>query len=279
MRSPVAALVLLATLAAPRGASAACSPVTPDPANDRAANVACTGVRVGMELSVPSQKWGDYPCAASFAFTDQSGARYLTFPGSCFLDYDCLEDAVYDELPPPLNQLVPRLPTCILPSDSELEPNYGRRGPVVNDAGGHRVGRIAYAVNKDGFDFALLRVDPEVRLDPSVPFYGGPTRIGVGADLEEVRVWSPPRLGLTPNARTGVLQVDETTAYVLTESETSLAPGSSVIRTDGTAVGLFTGTDYLGWGYETQTLKLALGRAFDHTGLRLTLMTAPLTKH
>ena len=280
MRTPVAALVLLATLAAPRVASAGCSSAVPDPGNDRAANVHCTGVRVGMELSVPSKKWGAYRCGASFAFTDQSGARYLTFPGSCYLDFDCLEDAVYDELPPPLDQIVPRVPTCLQAGDSEEEPNYGRKGPVVNDAGGHRVGRIVYAVNKDGFDFALLRVDPDTKLDPSVPFYGGPTRIGMGSDLEEVRVWSPPNLGLTPNARTGVLQVDGSgLPYVLTEDVMSLPFGSSVIRTDGTAIGLFTGRNMIGWGQQTQPLKLALGRALDHTGLRLTLMTAPLASH
>jgi hypothetical protein len=100
----------------------------------------------------------------------------------------------------------------------------------------------------------------------------------MGTSLEEVRVWSPPNLGLAPNARTGILQTGGIT-YVLTESQTSLSYRSSVIRTDGTAIGLFTGDDYVPWGNETQTLKLALGRAFDHTGLKLTLMTAPLAKH
>ncbi len=279
MRSPVAALVLLATLASPRAASAGCTSRIPDPANDRAANVVCTGVRVGMELDVPSQKWGSLRCGASFAFTDQFGARYLTFPGSCYLDYDCLEDAVYDELPPPLNQIVPRLPVCLLPSDSELEPNYGRTGPIVRDAEGNRVGRIAYAVNKNGIDFALLRVDPQVKLDPSVPYWGGPTRLGMATDLEEVRVWSPPNVGIAPNARAGIFRLGQTSAYVLTDDFLSLSVGSSAMRTSGEAIGLFTGDDYLGSGMLVQTLKVGLARANERTGLRLTLMTAPLTKH
>ncbi|HEX8003630.1 MAG TPA: hypothetical protein VF519_13140 [Mycobacteriales bacterium] len=275
-RSRLPILLLLAvSLAAPTNASAGCTS-SPLPADKRAASVECDGVHPGMTLIVPSMKYGDYECGASFAFRDQAGNRYLTMPGTCFLDYDCLEDTVKDVLPPPLNEVVPNLPVCVVMSESELEPVY-RNGPVVRDLNGARVGRIAYAVNKDGVDLALVRVDKGVKLDPALPFYGGPVRTGTPGALEETYVYSPA-LGLpgAPNARTGLLRGDAEYAEVTTEGLLSRANGASVIRPDGSALGYFTGGVMLTGGFATQPLGSAIARAERRTRLRLSLMTAPL---
>lgn len=271
---PVALLLAVSAMTTPEGAYAACSSSAPVPADKRVANVTCTGVQPGMVLIVPSMKYGDYECAASFAFRDQSGNRYLTIPGTCYLDYDCLEEAVEELLPPPLDEIVGAIPVCVMPSDSELEPLY-KNGPVVKDVNGSRVGRMAYAVNKDGVDFALVRLDPAVRLDPSLPYYGGPTRLGTAGALEETYVYSHTDSTAAPNARPGLLTGSADYAQVYTEGFLSDVAGSSVMRPDGSAIGFFNGYfSVLGY-YPTQPLGVGLARA-QRRGLRLTLMTAPL---
>ncbi|HEV2890847.1 MAG TPA: hypothetical protein VGX28_10780 [Frankiaceae bacterium] len=274
-RLTVALLLAAAALATPTAASAACTSGSPLPADKHAANVTCDGVHPGITLIVPSMKYGDYECGASFAFQDQRGNRYLTIPGSCYLDYDCLEEAVEQLLPPPLNEIVGQIPVCLLPSDSELEPYY-KNGPVVKDTAGRRVGRIAYAVNKDGIDFALVRVDRNVRLDPALPFYGGPTRLGTAGVLEETYVYSDASFPIAPNARTGLLSGDAEGARVATEGLLSRTTGASVMRPDGAAIGFFNGYIEITGTFPTQTLGPGLQRAQRRGGLRLTLMTAPL---
>lgn len=274
-RLSIALLLAAATLATPKGASAACTSDSPLPADKRAANVSCDGVHPGMTLIVPSMKYGDYECGAGFAFKDQRGSRYLAIPGSCYLDYDCLEEAVEQLLPPPLNEIVGSIPICLLPSDSELEPYY-KNGPVVKDLNGYRVGRIAYAVNKDGVDFALVRLDKDVRLDPALPFYGGPTRLGTAGALEETYVYSDATFPLAPNARTGVLSGNAEFARVATEGFLSRTAGASVMRPDGAAIGFFTGYLEITGTYPTQPLGPGLMRAQRRGNLRLTLLTAPL---
>lgn len=280
MRRPTRLLALMLTAAAlvvPTGAAdAACTSDLPvsDP---RAGMYTCTGVTTGMRLLVPSQKWGpDYQCGAGWAFTDQFKQRYLSFPGDCFLDYDCLEDAVYEVLPPPLNELVPRAPVCLNPGDSELEPTYRRPGPVVEDENDKRIGTIVYAVNKNDINFALVRIDPNVKLDPAMPVYGGPRRIGaMSTSLEEAYVYTP--MGIpTFNARSGFLRGTAAEAYWLGDSLTSISYGSPVMKPNGDAVGMLTGTTYFGSGAEIQELPAALARATSRTGLRLKLLTAPL---
>jgi hypothetical protein len=268
---------LLAAPALPSSAAGGCTsglPVT-DP---HAAQYDCPGVHPGMALRVHSAKYGDISCGASFAFTDQLKQKYLTLPGTCFLDFDCLED-VLEELPPPLGQVLPPLPTCTFPSDSELEPFYKKNGPAVKNMEGDRIGSLVYAVNKQGVNFAIARLDPGIKLDPSLPLYGGPVRLGApSGNTEEAHVYSATAYDVVGiNARSGVLHAyTGDRAYVLTEGFLSMPNGASVLRTNGEAVGLFTGTNYVGSGYETQPFGPALARTRAHTGLKLTLLTAPL---
>ncbi len=276
-RLPLVLLAALTTLASPSVSSAACSSGLP--VNDRrAANHTCTGVHPGMGLIVPSQKYGELQCSAGYAFTDQFRQRYLTVPGTCFLDYDCLEDAVYDELPPPLNEVVPRLPTCLLPTDSELEPYYKRSGPPIRDLARKRIGALVYAVNKDGVDFALVRLDPGVRLDPAVPMYGGPLTYGAAPMLPtESYVYAPAPYYPVPNAVSGLLHGGAEFPRLATELVGTITRGAPVMKPDGTAIGMLDGYLTID-GYIVRPLGPAVDRASRRTRLKLRLMTAKLTK-
>ena len=278
LRLSVLLVLAVSTLAAPTGASAACSSSSPLPADKRAANHVCTGLHPGVTLVIPSMKYGPYECAASFAFSDSRGNRYLAFPGRCYLDYDCLEETVEEVLPPPLDEIVGSVPVCIAPTDSELEPVYGKNGPVVKDLSGRRIGIVAYAVNKDGVDFALVRVDRKVALDPKLPFYGGPTRLGSPGSFVETYVYSPPSWDAAPNARSGIIHGGPEAAYVLTEGFLSQPTGASVMQPDGSAVGMFNGYISVALGYQTQPLGAGVERAQRRMRTQLSLMTAPLSK-
>ena len=249
-------------------------PVT-DP---HAASYQCAGVRPGMQLRVQSKKFGWMSCGASFAFKDQFNNRYLTIPGTCFLDYDCLEDVVLEELPPPLDELVKSVwPICVMPTDSELEPVYKKNGPPVTDSSGKRIGSLAYAVNKKDINFALVRIDAGVHLDPSVPLYGGPTRLGaISAFAEDAWVYSMFKGSTTVNARAGVLMGGIDTPYVLTEGVVANMNGAVVMKQTGEAVGMGTTNVTVPNGFVVKPFGPALERAASRTGLKLKLMTAPL---
>lgn len=281
MARPVRTALLLTALAAltvPTGAAtAACSSTLPvtDP---HVAYVTCAGAHVGMLLTVPRQGGGTMTCGASFAFADQFNRRYVTFPGTCFLQYDCLEDLITDELPPPLDAIVETVPVCLERSDSELEPYWKTGGPAIKDQGGHRVGALVYAVNRNGVDFAIARLDAGVAFDPGLPLYGGPRRVGPhSTSVEEVHVYSPALPGVSgPNARSGLLHDNAKRPYVLTNGLLTAAPGTSVMRPDGTAIGFFVGAMSVVDGWVTQPLAPGVERAERRAKLDLRLMTDAL---
>jgi hypothetical protein len=279
MRRPLL-LALLVTLLAPaapgHATGSACSSKMAV-VDKHLTQYSCPGVHPGVSLQVTSEKYGPITCGASFAFVDQSKNRYLTMPGTCFLYFECLEDTF--ELPPPLDQLVPALPTCTLPADSEKEPYYKKNGPVVKDADGRRIGGLTYAVNKDGIDFAIVRLDPATRLDPSLPLYGGPTSMGEATlPPEEGYVYSPTTSSsVTPNARSGLLHASSPgVAYVVTEGVLAGSRGASAMKTNGAAIGVMNGYLTIGTGYDIQPFGPALERVERITKLKLRLLTAPL---
>jgi hypothetical protein len=129
-----------------------------------------------------------------------------------------------------------------------------------------------YAVNKDNVDFALLRVDRKLRLDPALPFYGGPTKIAAPAQVEQVHVWSPPGLGIEPSARSGVCRAVTTGAELVTATTlTSFDTGATVQRPDGAAIGYVS---VMAYPATVQLLDPALYRAQRYTRLKLRLLTA-----
>lgn len=273
----LAAFATIGALTVPTGsASAGCTEDVPT-ADKRAAVVTCTGVFPGMHIKMTSLKWGpDHLCGASFVFTDQYKQKYIVFPGSCYLDYSCLEDAVYNELPPPLNEIVPRAPVCLVAGDSELEPVYKRKGPPVTDYDGKRIGSIVYAVNKDGVDFALARLDAGVKVDPAMPVWGGPRRLGAASgDLDEAYVFTQQGIP-APNARTGYLQGGGDDVTWIGDGLLSISTGSPVMKPNGDAVGMLNGVLTIPFGFQVQTFRPALDRLRGRTGLRLKVMAAAL---
>lgn len=269
------ALLVLGSLTLPASPSAAgCDSTLPD--QRYVASLACTGVHPGMGLRVPSKKYGEMICTAGYVFTDSSGNRYVTFPGSCHLDFDCLEDTITEFLPPPLNSLP--LPVCTLPSESEEEPYYRRSGPPVEDLDGRRIGAIVYAVNKEGVDFAIARVDPKVAVDPALPLYGGPLRLGAPAGVAEEAYSVSARVSEPwPNARTGLLYQTSSSAgaYYQAEGFLSVSRGTPVMRKDGSGVGYYVGWA-VGLGWVVRPYGPALDRTRTITRLSLRLATAKL---
>lgn len=278
-RLTMALLAALTTVGSPSVSSAACSSDLPV-SDRRAATYSCDGVGPGMMLSIPSKKYGEMDCAASFAWADQFGRRYLTFPGHCYLDFDCLEDQVYDALPPPLDEALPRVPVCLMPGDSEEEPLHKSGGPAVRDLKGKRVGSIIYAVNKDDVDFALVRVDQGVRLDPALPFYGGPLRYAAAPSaVTETYVYSPQMFTGMPNATTGAMHGGPGNPHILTPRFGPNDIGASVMKPDGTAIGYLDGSISLLAGHVVKPIGPAISRAQRRTGLNLRLMTARLSSN
>lgn len=266
-------LTTAATLAVPTMARAGCSSLYPV-TDKRVANYECTGIHPGTPLRIPSKKYGELQCAAGFFFTDQTGARYTSVPGTCHLDFDCLEDVVVDQLPPPLDQIVGDVVPCLLPEDSELEPNYGRRGPAVHDLDGDRIGSIVYAVNKKGIDFALIRIDAGVKIDPAVPLYGGPTRLAGpdGTAGEQAYSYGPTYGSPAPNASTGLLTDGGDRLYHQTGRLAT--SGNPVLRPDGGALGYYSGSTALPTGSIVLLYGPALARLELHTRIRVKIMTA-----
>lgn len=269
----VAALAAVALPSVP--ADAAC--VSGYPVSDkRLTNHMCTGVRPGMLLTVPSKKYGTMSCTAGFMFADQFGNRYTSVPGSCHLDYECLEDQAVELLPPPLDEIVDGVVPCIMPSDSEEEPVYKSNRPVVKDRDGDRVGVIVYAVNKSNINFALIRIDATHKVDPSVPLYGGPTRLVAPGQLDQAYAYSAAYMDFEANARTGVLTMSGDTIYHETVAiiATGVPYGSPVVRPDGSGIGYHEGPWTIGLGYTTKPYGPALSRTTIRTKLNLRLLTA-----
>lgn len=294
MRRLVGLLVAAVLLAPAAPASHATSCSSPLPVSDgHLTAYSCTGVHPGMVLEVHSAKYGDIECSASYAFKDSGNNKYLALPGTCILDFDCLDDLL-QPYPPPLDQppfstVLNALP-CILPSDSELEPYYKKgTGPIVKDGNGVRIGRLAYAVNKDGLDFALVRLDPGVALDPALPLYGGPTKLGTFTALSPVtgHVYAAPGDLFSvngngaggPNAEAAVLystSIDFGYASTPTPLLLGNPRGGSALTDDGKAAGMLTGSWAIGAGWIVKPFGPALAHLQARTHLAVTLMTAPL---
>lgn len=51
------------------------------------------------------------------------------------------------------------------------------KGPVVTDVNDRRIGEFAYAIMQGKKDFALIRIDNGVRVNPQMCWFGGPTGI------------------------------------------------------------------------------------------------------
>ncbi len=216
----------------------------------------CPGVRPGSLVRTPLGL-----CTLNFLFSGNDGARYIGTAGHCLLEgSDETEVAFAPGLGPPAFE--------------------GSGGGV----GRRQIGRFAYALADDRFDFALIRLDPGVPAEPSVCQFGGPT----GLDDDPL----PLLAGLNHVGQGRLLSnlVPARTQLVLDSDESVIvsvglaAPGDSgepLLHADGRAVGVVAATGpavlgVAGTGLVFSTrLAPQLAKASQVTGVAYTLQTAP----
>ncbi len=211
----------------------------------------CPGVRPG---AIVESKTGG--CTFNFLFQGSDGNRYMGTAGH-----------------------------CILNTDGEIAYRAGK-GPVASDAEGQRIGEFAYAILRDPKDFALIRLDPNVKAKAKMCHFGGPTGVnkdstsdavvlhyyGNGIGIGNLQVVNQPVLP----ARSAIAenledpdQVFATGAAIFGDS------GSGVISDDGRAVGALVAVGYPGPILITR-LGPQLRRAEKALDIGLTLRRAAL---
>lgn len=225
---------------------------------------ACPGVRPGAYVRI--QYGGE--CTLNFVFLGSDGHRYIGTAGHCRFGLDEQEK--------------------VWPSGD---------GPEAWDADGERIGEMVYAVLDDPFgpqprDFALIRIDRDVKVKAEMCHFGGPTALnrdrssdaltlqhyGQGYSVGREPGILPARTSVAPAGMPSVHVVYSHGLTVLGDS------GGPVTSTDGRAVGLLTGkrTPLLGWwgpaveGVDIwPRIPVQLERASRALGITLKLRTAP----
>jgi hypothetical protein len=291
----VASFVAASSLLPSPATGAQCSVDQPVDAVE-AAFVQCTGVHPGMGIIAKSNR-GWASCTAGFAFADQYGNRYLSIPGSCVLIGECRWPQLLDRVPEIVKEIAHGLLCEYVPHHEEKK--YKKPALVTNDHGA-RIGVVTYAVNLpsppgrsfEEWDFALVRLDKGVKLDPALPFFGGPTRIGdfleepdeafafsafdERTSLPNVRKAPLLQFPVRPSGPSGgQARFHHSGAHWYS----GRIVGTPVMRTDGTALGFYSRDSTSVLGYETVgSYKRFVARAEKFTGLRLRLLTAPLAR-
>jgi hypothetical protein len=220
----------------------------------------CPGVRPGAIVTSDTGQ-----CSFNFVYDGDDGATYIGTAGHCILGESPIGGDVGETSWP------------------------AGTGPEARDAAGARIGEFAYAILQDPKDFAVIRVDPGVAVDPQVCHFGGPT--GVNADQTSGPVvlhhyGNGIAIGSVLPARTGLAvgmpDPDHVFAQALALPGDS---GSGVISADGRAlgvlvtVGVHSGTIGSG-GVDAGVVGITrltpqLERAAEVLGVALTLAPAP----
>ena len=155
-------------------------------------------------------------CTANFVFRGSDGRDYIGTAGHCTL------------------------------AESNISGDVGEfadaDGAEVRDADGRRIGQIAYAIQQEPYDFALIRLDTGIAFDNALPHWGVPTGINttIAASPTVLRwVGHGTVIGEVLYARTGLAlgmsDPDQIAGVGL------IAPGDSggpVVDTSGRAVGV-----------------------------------------
>lgn len=102
----------------------------------------CPGVRPGALIDADGGR-----CTANFLFRSSDGKRHIGTAGHCTLE-----------------------------ANGEITYPPGK-GPVVDGSDGKRIGEIAYAILGRDRDFALVRLDEDVKAKARMCFFGGPLSI------------------------------------------------------------------------------------------------------
>ncbi len=220
--------------------------------------IGCPGVRPGALVRTPLGI-----CTLNFMWLGSDGARYMGTAGHCLLGGERGERVFEPGTGPVASEAVP-----------------------AADGQPREIGRFVYALADDGFDFALIRLDPGVVADPAVCFFGGPTaldsRPGPVAPLSLLSHVGQGRLllGLLPARTQAVLDSDDSVILGVGLA----APGDSgepLLGPGGEALGVVVATGpallgVVGTGIVFSTrLAPQIQRAADATGIAFTLVTAP----
>ncbi len=221
---------------------------------------ACPGVRPG---AIVESDVGQ--CTLNFVYAGGDGATYVGTAGHCILGESPLGGDV---------------------GESSWDAGTG---PEARDAAGARIGEFAYAILVDPKDFAVIRLDPGVAVDPQLCHFGGPT--GINNDQTSGAVvlqhyGNGVAIGSVLPARTGVAIGMPDPDHVFAEAVALPGDsGSGVISDDGRAVGVLVTVGVHSGGIGTggvdagvvgiTRLAPQLARAAEVLDVDLTLATAP----
>jgi hypothetical protein len=162
----------------------------------------------------------------------------------------------------------------------------GTSGPAMRDINGKVIGHWAYAFRVDtpnADTFGLVRIDKNVKSNPSVCHFGGPTGLYTTLDatpfVANFYGQGLPFVDVVP-ARSGLALGGDSPSQITVVGPAGLfAPlgdGGAPVLANGQAIGIFTGGLAVGVpsGFVVDRLKPAIARAQSKTGMKLTLLTA-----
>ncbi len=221
----------------------------------------CPGVRPGAIVESDAGQ-----CTFNFVFAGSDGRTYIGTAGHCILG-----DGPFG-------------------GDAGEQVWTAGNGPEARDGDGTRIGEFAYAILEDPRDFALIRVDPTVSVNPQMCHFGGPT--GINSDTPGLSAvllhhfGNGLAVGAVVPARSALALGMPDPDHVFAEG--LVVPGDSgsgIISADGRAVGVIVttgvhsasiGTDGIDAGTVGVTrLAPQLAGASAATGVAYSLVTAP----
>ena len=229
----------------------------------------CRGVRPGALIQVGT---GDDAslCTMNFAFTGRTATgakvRYIGTAGHCVLGEGVLGQG----------------------GSGEKRWAAGS-GPVAFRSDGKRIGRVAYAVLKGEYDFALVRIDAGVPVSPRMCTFGGPTGMRSDRPSAPVRLQYHGQglaLGDTVPGRTAVALGMRDPLHVWAfGAAISGDSGAAVTSSDGRAVGVLlavgaaVGPTWTNGSSDSGTVNIGrigpyVARAERYTNVNLTLRRA-----
>lgn len=157
-------------------------------------------------------------CTANFVFRGSDGRDYIGTAGHCTL--------ITSNIGPDVGEF------------AETETS----GAVVKDGDGRRIGRIAYSILQDPYDFALIRLDPGITFDSALPHWGAVTGINTStAASPAIMRWVGHGTGISEvlYARTGLaLGTSDPNEVICIGLSAPGDSGGPVVDDQGRAVGV-----------------------------------------
>jgi len=162
----------------------------------------------------------------------------------------------------------------------------GSSGPVMRDINGKTIGHFTYAYRVDTPEadtFGLVRLDKNVKFNPGVCHFGGPTGLYASLDATpfEVQFYGQGLpFELAVPARSGLAIGGDSATQIAVLGPAGLflplGDGGGPVLAGGKAVGIFTGGLVIGTqaGFVVSRLKPAIARTQSKTGIKLTLLTS-----